>query len=354
LTGSTIKLRALVIGIILAVFLGGCGMSVPDNSSTQTAIPVLTDTPIPIATSTPTSTPLPPVGVLLAPPDAHQQLTNEIQAHLSQWIPEMGYRFQVRPSLTEGDLDRDDFSLVVALSPNPELGNLVAIHPEIQFLAVGVQELEPAPNLTIMGGEGDRLDHQGFVAGYIAAIITPDWRTGVIGYSDSVVTVGARQAFITGVKFYCGLCRPSYPPYYEYPLYFELGTDADTIAWQSAADYMIQRAVETVYVVPGAGDDSMLRHLAGAGVNIIAGVPPLPDLGDNWVASLRFDLLGAFIDFWPEYIAGSDGREVVIALQVVDVNPDLLSPGKQRLVGTILEDVLAGYIDLGVELQEAP
>jgi hypothetical protein len=348
------KVRNLFIGVVLAAILWGCGVDSLDESPSNTITPTLTKTPAPSVTSAPTSTTLPPVGVLLAPPEADQQLTGQIQNRLSQWVPEMGFRFQVLPSLSDEDLERDEFGLVIALSPNSELGDLVVSHPEVQFLAVGVKELEPAPNLTIIGGEGDRLDHQGFIAGYMAAMITPDWRTGVIGSSVTAATVGARQAFITGVKYYCGLCRPSYPPYYEFPLYFELGAEADTTGWQTAAEYMIQRAVETVYIVPGAGDDAMLRYLADAGVNIIAGVPPLPDLGESWVASLRFDLLEAFIDFWPEYIAGSDIRDIVVPLEVVDVNPDILSPGRQHLVDTVLDDVLAGYINLGLDDQGTP
>jgi hypothetical protein len=272
-----------------------------------------------------------------------------VQSLLAGWIPEIGYRFQVRPSINEGDFDRDDFRLVVVLSPNPEIASLVADHPEISFLTVGIQGLEPSSNLNAIGVDGNRLDHQGFIAGYMAALITPDWRVGVIGYSESENTLAARQAFYTGVTFYCGLCLPSYPPWYEYPLYFELGAGADTVAWRTAADFMIHRSVETVYVVPGAGDDAMLRHLAGAGVNIIAGEPPLTDIKDHWVASLRFDLMDTFVDFWPEFVAGSSPGGVAIPLQITDVNPELLSPGKQRLVDEALADVLAGFIDLGVD-----
>ena len=348
------KFQVMVWVVILCVILAGCSGEIPGISPTQSRTPTPTGTPTPTTTPTLTPTPLPPVGVLWSPPDADPQLAAEVQSLLSEWIPEIGYRFQIRPSLSESDLERDDFDLVVALPPNLEVGALVANHPEIHFLAVGIQGLEPAPNLSTIGADGDRLDHQGFIAGYLAAMITPDWRVGVIGYSDSEATVAARQAFYTGVKFYCGLCRPSYSPFYEYPLYFELDAEADTIAWRTAADYMIQRAVETVYVVPGAGDNEMLRHLASAGVNIIAGEPPPPNLGGNWVASLRFDLLESFIDFWPEYVVGSDSGAVTIPLQISDVNSDLFSPGKQRLVQAILEDVLAGYIDLGVPVQEVP
>jgi hypothetical protein len=137
-------------------------------------------------------------------------------------------------------------------------------------------------------------------------------------------------------------------------MYFELGADADTVAWRTAADYMIQRSVGTVYIVPGAGDDLMLQHLADAGVNIIAGEPLRPELSGKWVASLRFDLLEAFIETWPSFIENPGNEAVSIPLQLKDINSDLLSPGKQRLVQATLEDALAGYIDLGIPVQDTP
>jgi hypothetical protein len=348
------KILVLIFGLFLLVSLIGCEGDLPGFSPTQTSTPSPTSTLTLTATPTLTSTPLPPVGVLLVPPEASPGFAAEIQSLLAQWIPELGYRFQLRPSLSETDLDRDDFRLVVALPPNQEILTMVVKHPEIQFLTVGIRDLEPAINLSTIGADGNRLDHQGFIAGYMAAMITPDWRVGVIGLSDSENTVAARQAFITGVKFFCGLCLPSYPPWYEYPLYFELGSEADTIAWRTAADYMIQRAVETVYVVSGAGDDAMLRHLSDSGVNIIAGRTPLADIQEHWVASLQFDLMSTFVDFWPVFIASPESQAVTIPLVITDINAELLSPGKQRLVTETLEDVKAGYIDLGVDSTIAP
>jgi len=340
--------------LLLALFLVECAGDIPAISPTETLTPSPTNTPTLTPTPTPTPTPLPPVGVLLVPPDAPLGLANEMQSLLSEWVSELGYRFQVRPRLSDADFERDNFRLVIAFHPNAEVGSMAARQPDVQFLTVGIQGLEPAPNLTTIGAGGNRLDHQGFVAGYTAAMLTPDWRVGVIGRSDSADTVAARQAFTTGVVFYCGLCLPSYSPWYEYPLYFELGEDADTIAWRTAADFMIHRSVETVYVVPGAGDDAMLRHLADNGVNIIAGRTPLPDIQAHWVASFRFDLMRAFVDSWPAFVDGSGTQAVTIPMQITDINPDLLSPGKQRLVEDILADVLAGYIDLGVDLEPAP
>jgi hypothetical protein len=294
------------------------------------------------------------VGVLLAPAEAPQSLSEEVQSFLSDWIPDLGYRFQVRPGLVNSDFQRDDLRLVVALPPNGDVARLARDHPETKFFTLGIQGVEPAPNLTALGAEGYRLDQQGFVAGYMAAMITPDWRIGVIGFSGSDDTLAARQAFFTGATYYCGLCRPSYPPWYEYPLYFELGPDADTVAWRTAADYMIQRVVETVYVVPGAGDDAMLRHLAENEIQIIAGSPPPPGIEAQWVASLAFDLLGTFVEVWPDFVSGEAEGIVPIPMKITHINPDLLSPGKERLVNLVMKDVLEGYIDLGVDLEITP
>ncbi len=340
----------IVVGLaLLSLVMAGCSGGIPLVKPTATPAPTATSTLVPTEIPTPTPTPLAPIGLLLAPSEADPILAVEVQERLSQWIPEMGYRYQIRQVLTQADLARDDFRLVVALPPNDTLASLAADHPEIQFLAVGLPNLEARPNLTTLGADGERLDHQGFLAGYMAAMVTPDWRVGVIGFSDSSQTVAARQAFFTGVRFYCGLCLLEYPPFYEYPLYFELGSDADTVAWRTAADFMIHRSVTTVYVVPGAGDDAMLGHLADAGVNIIAGIPQRSGLEDHWIASLSFDLLSAFLAEWPQFSTGTVGKAVTLSMQITDVNPDLLSLGKQQLVEKMLVDVLEGYIDLGLD-----
>jgi hypothetical protein len=340
----------LTLWIIVVFPLSGCGGEVPIFSPTDTPVPTITFTAEPTATRTPTSTPLPPVAIFLSPPGADSEMADEIKKMISDWSHTVGYRFQVRPSLSEEDFNRDEIILVVAVSPSPNISSLVNRNPGTQFITVGLPGLDLAQNLIAVGSDRNRLDHQGFIAGYIAAMITPDWRVGVIGYSGSDETIAARQAFFTGVKFYCGLCRPSYAPFYEYPLFFELGADADSIAWRTAADYMVKRIVDTVYIVPGAGDEAMLRFLAENGVNIIAASKPLPEIAVNWVASLEFDLMAAFAETWQEFISGSAEQIITIPMQITNTNPELLTPGKQRLAEQVFLDVLGGYIDLGVDL----
>ncbi|RME05883.1 MAG: hypothetical protein D6803_07900 [Anaerolineae bacterium] len=107
---------------------------------------------------------------------------------------------------------------------------------------------------------------------------------------------------------------------------------------------MIHRSVETVYVVPGAGDEDLLRYLAQSGVHLIGGETPPEDVRGSWVASFAFSSWEAFQQFWPRFAAGEDGQAVPVTLSLEDVNPGLLSPGRQRLVEEVMQNLLAGYI----------
>ena len=141
----------------------------------------------------------------------------------------------------------------------------------------------------MIGAAGDRPDQQGFIAGVIAAMLAPDWRAGVISLSDTVDGRSARTGFLNGVVYFCGLCRPIHPPFYEYPLYFELPLSATTAEWQEAANYMVDHYAQAVYVYPGAGDEAMLSTLAAAGVSIISSGEPPDAASENWVVSLTTD-----------------------------------------------------------------
>jgi len=332
--------------------LAGCNGAVPVvvERATETPPPTLTPTLTP--TLVPTPTPLPPVGVLLAPPQAEPYLVEELQSFLAQAIPEAGYRFQVRPALTAETIQAEDIGWVIALSPLPDLNALAAAAPETRFLAVGFSGLEPASNLSVIGADDAQMDHQGFIAGYTAALITPDWRVGVITTANTEGGQIARQAFVTGAKYFCGLCITTYPPFEDYPIFLQLDQETSSTDWQAAANVLINRGVKTIYVVPGAGDDALLQHLAQSDVNIIGGTPPPQGLADSWVATLGFSPLEAFYQFWPDFVAGVDGQTVDVPLAITNVNPDLLSPGRQRLVEEMLVRVQAGTVDLGVTASE--
>jgi hypothetical protein len=47
----------------------------------------------------------------------------------------------------------------------------------------------------------------------------------------------------------------------------------------------------------------------------------------------------------PSVLEGSGGQVVNAGLELVDINPRLLSPGRQRLIETMLDDLKSGFIE---------
>jgi hypothetical protein len=270
---------------------------------------------------------------------------------LNDIVIQAGLQWQVRQQLTVDDL-APELRLVVAVPPDPGLAELIAAAPGTQFLALSIPGLTPASNLTTIASDGSRPDQQGFIAGVIAATISYDWRVGVISLSDTVEGRSARTGFLNGVVYFCGLCRAAHPPFYEYPMYFELPTTATSVEWQEAANYMVDHAVQTVYVFPGAGDASMLSILANAKVNIISSGETPQDAKSSWVVSLTTDPNPLIQDQVKGLLDGSitGGQSLVVPIQFTQVNPLIFTPGKQKLAQQVLTDLQAGFIDTSVDL----
>ena len=291
------------------------------------------------------------MAVLLAPTGADEAYVSYLQTTLNDIVTGQGYRWQVRQQLLPEDL-LAELHLVVAVPPDPGLAQLAASAPDTHFLALGIPGLDAAPNLTVIGAAGDHPDQQGFTAGVIAAMVAPDWRVGAISLADNIGGQSARTGFLNGAVYFCGLCMPAYPPVYDYPLYFELPSTASSAEWQEAANYMVDHYAQTVYVYPGAGDETMLSTLAASGVNIISSGEPPDAVKDNWVVSLTTDPYPLIQNLVEGLLNGtiSDGQLLAVPIEFTNINPALFTPGKQRLAEQILSDLQAGNIDTGVDL----
>ena len=337
---------------LIAVFLmAGCSFNAgPDTPGAEiTATEELTLTEIP--TETPIS--LPPVGVFLTPDGSDSDLVEELNPLFSAYIKEQGLRYQVLPNLSADDFETEDFQIVIVLPPFPDLETLAQQAPQTKFLAVGFNDLDPLENLSVLRSGGGAFDVQGFIAGYIAAMITTDWRVGVLSIQENENALAAREGFQVGVKYYCGLCNPKYAPTginYIYPKYIDLPVDVTDLEVEANVNFLVDRAVNTYYIVPQLGKDQVYRMLVGYQKKMIGpGSDFREEYRDYWVASLEYDLVAALQEFWPEFITTEFGIEGTPPLLITDINPDLLSPGKLKMVESILDEVSNGYIGTSFE-----
>jgi basic membrane lipoprotein Med (substrate-binding protein (PBP1-ABC) superfamily) len=337
-------------GLTLLLALAACSSDLPGR---QTATPTTTTLPQATATEvpTPTITPPPPLVILWTGEGTDPQTVSALQALLEQLARQAGLRFQTVNSPMSPDLVRQA-KVVVAVSPGSELEALTSAAPDTQFLAFsGGSGLKAGKNLSLSGGQDARLDQLGFLAGYLAAVVTQDWRVGVISQADSGPEKAAQAAFINGAVFFCGLCRPAYPPFVQYPVFAQLTAGASVSEGQSAVDMLISQGVETIYVTPGATSQALLEYLAEKGIHIIGSTPPSQAVKDDWVATVTSDWESAVKNAWPDLLAGQGGHDLSSSIVVEDANPALFSPGRQQLVEETLSEMLAGRIDTGVDPQ---
>lgn len=350
---TPLKHRLAIIFFTACLFLAACGSTQAGSTPTDFASTAdLEETqmlsPTAKETSAPTKTAEPPRVLLVAANQPGMTQHAELEATLEELATKAGLEFETSPVLTPADLT-PGLKLVVVLPPDPGLAGLAAEAPDTQFLAIGIPGLAPGANLSLISPGGFPADQMGFLAGYMAAVVTPEWRVGMVGVSDTEQGVQTRQGFLNGVVFFCGLCQQTYTPFYTYPMYVELPVAASQTEWQAAADVLVDKAVRTAFIAPGAGDDELLAYLAEAGVQLIGTSSPPPDAQDQWIASITPDVIPTLIIMWPDLLAGKGGLSQPASLTISEINPELFSPGRQRLVEEMVDNLASGVIHTALQ-----
>jgi len=333
--------RISTILLILGLALSACGLP----GGTPTATPTPTDTPTPSFTATPEV----PLAILVIPADMPQAESSLYETTIYNLSQASNMRFQVLNTLGTGDLQLLGPSLKVAIvfPPDPGLAALAAAAPQVQFLAVGIPNLPDAPNLSTLGATGQPIDKEAFLAGYMAAMLGQDSRIGIITLNDDRGML-AEAAFTNGMHFYCGLCLVGFQPMYSYPVHVEIPTDTSQASYPAYGEPMNNYMAQVVYVYPEVATVDLLESLVQRNLAIIGETMPAKDLQSNWVASLKPDMLPAIQKIFPDLVAGKGGQIVASPLALADVNANLLSAGKQRLVQQVLDGLQDGTVSTGV------
>jgi hypothetical protein len=325
--------------ILLLSLLSACSLG-----KTPEPTPVSTDTPIPEATATPT--PSEPLAVLLMPADMDKELSDAYQTAVYNLTQSSSMRFQVRNSLNPQEID-PGLQVVVALPPDPGITTLAAAAPKVQFLAIDIPGVTAGGNISVLG-TGSQPDIPAFVAGYTAAMISDDHHIGMLFPRGNPAAQSAAAAFANGMAYYCGLCQPFYYLPYGFPQFQDIPPEEDKSHYPAYADILIvQHKVDTVYLYPDIVAKQLTDYLSQTGTNMIGVSVPNPKPG-TWVMTIRPDEVKAIEKAWPDLLAGNGGKSVQSPLGLADVDPSVISPGKQRLVQQVLDDLLAGRIATGV------
>ena len=339
--------RRLAFIIISLILLTSCTL----GGAATPGLEVPTSPPVAAATSTPASTPL---AILLLPADMPRADSDHYQSLVYDLAKASNLRFQVRNTLTPADLsfEAPALKIVVVLPPDPGLSALAAAAPGVQFLALDIPGLAAAPNLSSVGGTGLPVDQQAFLAGYIAGLVAPEWRVGILSQKDTPGGDTAVTAFSNGYHFFCGDCfNPNFPgpnSHGFYPIIVRIPADAPLRDYNGHADLLIRNVVKVAYLYPEIATPDLVAYMAQNGVLLISQTLPGEDVRPNWIASIQPDLTSALQRLFPELVAGNGGQVAPTPLFLTDVNPDLLSDAKLRLVQDVLTGLQNGTIGTGV------
>lgn len=337
-------MRARFAFLLILMMLTACSAGTPTPAETAAA-PLPSATPVP--TAGPTTTPPAPLVILVIPAEMNEAQSKAYQKAVYDLAQAQGYRFVVLNKLTAADLE-PTLKVVVALTPELDIASLAAAAPQTQFLAIDFPNLQPAGNLSVLGGQAAKIDQVAFIAGYIAAMVTEDYHTGALLEKDSPDAATIMTAFRAGHEFYCGLCSPYAGPFEEYPLFQDIPQDAKPNEYGAYADILIRKQVDTLFLQPGVDVPELLEYLPTVGVLMIGTQTPTKELS-GWVVSLQPDYIEALQSAFPALLAGQGGQAFPAPLSFNNANPDLFSPGKEQDARRTLDDVLAGFVSTGVK-----
>lgn len=325
-----------LVAVLLAAALAGC------SNAASTKIP--SPQPMPDPAPTASATTPPRRAILLAPPGSDPALIGSIQPALQALASQSGLDHETVSALTPDDLGTAN-DIVLVLPPDPGVAALASSALNAQFAAIGVEGASPAANLSVIGAEGFRPDQEGFIAGFLAAVITPDYRVGVISPADTATGLAATQGFMNGAKYYCGRCVPAYPPFHVYPVSGEAATGSgDDVG--AAFDRLVGLGVTTIYLGPGVSPQALPPNAADRGV-VLLGAAPTGSAA--WAATVRSSPEQALQALWPDLVQGHGGKTLPLPITIVDVDPAAVSEGRLRLANQVLTELASGLIDTRVD-----
>src|SRR5688572_26163389 len=162
-----VRFKTLVILLVIAVSISACGQKATE---VPTAIP--TDTPIPLPTLT--ATPSTPLAILVVPAEMDPATSSLYQTTVFELAQASGFRFQVRNTLAATDLSDSTLKVVIVFPPDPGVAAFAAAAPQAQFLTVNIPDITAGGNVSVLSNNS-QVDIPAFLAGYVAAMITPDY-----------------------------------------------------------------------------------------------------------------------------------------------------------------------------------
>ena len=294
--------RIILVLLVSAALFSGCG-----KKAAQTQ-------PTPMATqpaASPTALPAADRVVLVAPADADPAIASDAEIVLRELAASSGLEFEKREKVIANEIT-PDMKVMVFLRQPDNLGSLATGAAGTQFVAITDQDWNPGPNVTVIR---TREDHAVFAAGYLAALLAPNYRVGALLPAENPAL---SQAFLNGVNYYCGLCASLLYPLNKYPFISTQPAASAAAAWQAGFDAINVNKINVLFVAKEAASPELLAYLAALDVAMIGDKTPPAEGKPKWVATIYSDGITPVREIWSDLLAGKGGRVLNAAIKISD------------------------------------
>lgn len=329
--------------IILTFSLLGC------TRTTATSTPLASVTPA--FTETPTATPAPTRVILVSGSGVDPALVDQMSAELEALSSQAGLTLEQRGDLQPSEISSDMKVVVFASTPG-NINDFLGSAGNTQFVVVSDQDIPSATNLTVIRVHPE---FSLFMAGYIAEMITADWRVAGLIPSDIPQTDVLQQVFQNGGRYWCGICKVEAGPYVSFPLVVSLPLSSDASAWNAALDQLQTNRVYTMVAWDLANVPDVLQYISLQSVFSEQGIfvhpillgneIPTDSLRPSWAVTLVPDISVPLQAAWADLMIGSGGRSYAAGVKMTEINELLFGLGKQRLADETIQKLVLGLID---------
>ncbi len=318
------------------------------QTETKTTEPAIgTTEPVQVTEEiTATVTPTPTKGlsgvILVASPDADPVSQSQIQAALTRLVSEEELETLNLESFA-GEMITPAVKIVIGVGPGLNMVNLAASNPETAFVLVDDPDAIPSANLTVIGDPVVEIQHQYFLAGYLSALISEDYKAAVLIPANDENGNTMINSFMVGTEFFCGVCNPLHPPYNDFPYWQTLSLENALSGFEPVIDSLVIYGVEVLFIPEVLASSELLSYVGTLGLKVVSDGPP--DMArNNWVGSVMVDKGEALVELWPHLISRSEGVQVPGVLSLSNMEAGLVSAGRLSLFEEMVADLSAGLI----------
>ncbi len=328
---------SLFLSIIL--ILTACAVKNPTQTfpnSTQTAQVTPTKLAI-IPTATPIEISQPRKLMLITNDGFNSYEMQSIKTSLNDYAQSIGSELEITTSF-EIDLIKSS-QLVAMINPEDSWLEDASQLTDIVFIVFSDKSLELANNSFQIKTLSSEFY---FLAGYVSAVASEDWRVGALLSNGSINNSSTSQLFSNGMHFLCGLCFPVYTPLVSFPVTANLGLPSDISTTLAAYDEISSSRPKTVFIDSDYLTEDLSVMLKNEGITIISNQSNDPDtrnLPDIIIYQEISDVLSNLLnslDKNPQRISSAD-------LKIISKSA-ILSTGKLDFIQIVINDLKQGYI----------